>query len=319
MTDNRLLKLVSLLAAILLAYSVTSDRNSSVLSMSVPLEIKNPPEDRVLVRPQRRVVHVTLRGPSFLVGPIASSPPPMKVMLPDKIDDRIQVTLKASDLQVPSMIEVLSVEPSQMEFVFEPLERREFKVEVPRVGQLAKHLTLSRMDFEPKVVTLRGPRSELKQVKVVESEPLALEDITESQTLALALRNPGAMTILGVKNVNVRVAINEIPDQMVFAKRPVELRTVPAATGVVIDPTEVAVTVEGPPDAISRIKGDEVFPFIRVRELPPVEGAEIEVRVELPNQCGDCKVVDLEPDSVMVYRDRITKRGPSQPTEKKRK
>ena len=29
MTDNRLFKLVSLLAALLLAYSVTSDRNSS--------------------------------------------------------------------------------------------------------------------------------------------------------------------------------------------------------------------------------------------------------------------------------------------------
>jgi YbbR domain-containing protein len=318
MTDNRLLKLVSLLAAILLAYSVTSDRNSSVLSMSVPLEIKNPPEDRVLVRPQRRVVHVTLRGPSFLVGPIASSPPPLKVMLPDKMDDRIQVTLKASDLQVPSMIEVLSVEPSQMEFVFEPLERREFKVEVPRVGQLAKQLTLSRIDFEPKVVTLRGPRSELRQVKVIESEPLALEDITESQTLTLALRNPAPMTILGVKNVNVRVAINEIPDQLVFSRRPVELRTVPAATGVVIEPTEVAVTVEGPPDAISRMKGDEVFPFIRVRELPPLEGKEIEVRVELPNQCADCKVVKVEPASVMVYRDKGLKKGLKLATEKKR-
>ena len=76
--DNLLLKLVSLLAAILLAYSVHSDRNTSVLSFNVPIEIKNPPDDKVLVKPTRRLAQVTVRGPSFLVGPLVSSPPPLK-------------------------------------------------------------------------------------------------------------------------------------------------------------------------------------------------------------------------------------------------
>lgn len=318
MTDNRLLKLISLLAAILLAYSVTGERNTSVLSISVPLEIKNPPEDRVLVKPQRRVVHVTLRGPSFLVGPIASSPPPMRVTLPDKIEDRIQMSLKAGDLQVPSMIEVLSVEPSQMEFVFEPLERREFKVEVPRVGQLSKQLTLSRLEFEPKVVTVRGPRSELKLIKVVESEPIDLEELSESQTMTLALRNPGPHTTLAVKSVSAKVAINEIPSQVVFSKRAVELRVVAEARAVSIEPTEVSVTVEGPPDVISQVKGDDVFPFVRVRKEPPVEGMREEVRVELPEKCSGCEVVKVEPSEVMVFRDSGAKAGQKVAAAKKR-
>lgn len=306
MTDNRLLKLVSLLAAILLAYAVTSDRNSSVLSMSVPLEIKNPPEDQVLVKPIRRMVQVTLRGPSFLVGPIASSPPPFKVTIPERMEDRIRVSLRPSDLVVPSMIEVLSVEPAEMDLVFEPIERREFKVEVPRVGQLEKQYTLSRLDFEPKVVTVRGPRSELKQIKTVETEPLDLETLSESKTVTLGVRNPGSHTALGTKSVSVRVAINEIPDQMSFAKRPVELRTIAATSGVMIEPTEVDVVVEGPPTEVADLKGDQVIPFVRVSEKPGDEGAKMPVQVELPDSCEECSVVKVEPDSVLVLAGKKT-------------
>jgi YbbR domain-containing protein len=318
MTDNRLLKLISLLAAILLAYSVTGERNTSVLSISVPLEIKNPPEDRVLVKPQRRVVHVTLRGPSFLVGPIASAPPPMRVTLPDKMEDRIQMPLKPGDIQVPSMIEVLSVEPSQMEFVFEPLERREFKVEVPRVGQLAKQLTLSRIEFEPKVVTVRGPRSDLKMIKAVESEPIDLEELTESQAMTLALRNPGPHTTLAVKHVSARVAINEVPSQIVFEKREIELRTVPGVSGIAIEPTEVSITVEGPPDVISQVKAEDVFPFVRVRKEPPIDGGNEEVRVELPEKCSGCNVIKVDPSEVRVNRDKLPKIGQKSGAPKKR-
>ena len=320
MTDNRLLKLVSLLAAILLAYSVTSERNSSVLSMSVPLEIKNPPEDQVLVKPTRRMVQVTLRGPSFLVGPIASSPPPFKVTVPERTEDRIRVSLQPTDLVVPSMIEVLSVEPSEMELVFEPIERREFKVEVPRVGQLDKQYTLSRLDFEPKVVTVRGPRSELKQIKTVETEPLDLETLSESKTVTLGVRNPGSHTMLGAKNESVLVAINQIPDQLSFAKRPVELRTVPATTGVMIEPTEVDVIVEGPPTEVADLKADQVIPFVRVSERPGDDGAKFSVRVELPDACEECSVVKVEPDSVLVLSGKKSaQKLPKQGAEKRRR
>lgn len=297
MTDNLLLKLVSVLAAILLAYSVNSERNTSVLTFSVPIEMKNPPEDKVLIKPNRRMAQVTLRGPSFLVGPIASSPPPLKVVIPDDVSDKFQASLKTSDLAVPSMIEVLSVEPAEVDFVFEPLERKEFKVEVPRVGQLKKPLTLSKVEINPKVVVIKGPRSELKQIRSLETEPLNLDEVGESQTLTLAVRNPSNQSTLATKSVSVEVSVDEVPRERVLEKRPVELRMSPNVTNVRIEPTEVSVTIEGPPGVIADVDPSEVQPFVRVREVPSKEGATVEIRVDLPEGCS---LVKVEPRVVVV-------------------
>ena len=297
MTDNLLLKLVSVLAAILLAYSVNSERNTSVLTFSVPIEMKNPPEDKVLVKPSRRMAQVTLRGPSFLVGPIASSPPPLKVVIPDDVSDKFQASLKTSDLAVPSMIEVLSVEPAEVDFVFEPLERKEYKVEVPRVGQLKKPLTLTKVEINPKVVVIKGPRSELKQIRALETEPLNLDEVGESQTLTLAVRNPGNQSTLGSKSVSVEVSIDEVPRERILERRPVELRTSPNVTNVRIAPTEASVTIEGPPGVVSDVDPSEVQPFVRVREVPAKDGTSVEIKVDLPEGCA---LVKVEPRAVVV-------------------
>lgn len=302
--DNLILKLVSLLAAILLAYSVHSDRNTSVLSFNVPIEIKNPPDDKVLVKPTRRMAQVTVRGPSFLVGPLVSSPPPLKVVVPDDVGERLDVSLKGADLSVPSMIEVIGVEPPEMELVFEPVERKDFKVEVPRVGQLPKELTLSKVDVEPKVATVKGPRSELKQLRFIESEPIDLSDLTKTQTLTLGLRNPGNQSSLITKNVSVRVAINEIPRQRTFEKRPVELRTSPNVSGIGIEPTEVTVIVEGPPALVAEVDPGSVLPYVRVKELPPSEGRTVDINVEVPE---GCIVARIEPASVLVFKEGARK------------
>lgn len=296
-TDNLLLKLVSVLAAILLAYSVNSERNTSVLTFSVPIEMKNPPEDKILVKPNRRMAQVTLRGPSFLVGPIASSPPPLKVVIPDDVSEKYQASLKTGDIAVPSMIEVLSVEPSEVDFVFEPLERKEFKVEVPRVGQLKKPLTLSKVDVNPKVVAIKGPRSELKQIRSLETEPLNLDEVGESQTVTLAIRNPGNQSSLVTKTVSVQVLVDEVPRERVLERRPVELRTSPNVTNVRIEPTEVSVTIEGPPGVVADVDPSEIQPFVRVREVPPKNGTSVEVRVDLPEGCA---LVRVDPKAILV-------------------
>ncbi len=298
--DNLLLKLVSLLAAILLAYSVNSERNTSVLSFNVPIEMKNAPDDKVLVRPTRRMAQVTVRGPSFLVGPMVASPPPLRVVVPDDVGERLNVSLKTSDLSVPSMIEVVGIEPSEMEFVFEPVERKEFKVEVPRVGQLPKELTLSKVDVEPKVASVKGPRSELKQLRFIESEPIDLSDISETQTVTLNLRTPGNQSSLITKTVSVRVAINEVPRQRTFERRPVELRTSPNLSGIGLDPTEVSVIVEGPPAVVAEIDPGAIVPFVRVRESPPAEGRKVDVNVDVP---AGCSVSKVEPPSVVVFNE----------------
>ena len=84
-TQHLPLKIASLFIALILAYAVHSAGNASVVSLYVPVEIKNIPDDKVVVSPTKRSVQITIRGPSFLIGPIASSPPSLRARLPDEV------------------------------------------------------------------------------------------------------------------------------------------------------------------------------------------------------------------------------------------
>jgi YbbR domain-containing protein len=299
--QNLSLKAASLLIALLLAYGVHRAGNASVVSLLVPIEIKNAPEEKVLVKPTKRAVQVTLKGPSFLIGPVASSPPPLQAKLPDNADDKVAVTFTADDLSLPRSVEVVSIEPAQMEFTFEPIERRDVKIEVPRLGQLPTGLVLEGIEVTPKNVTVKGARSEVRQLKVLETEPVNLSEISGPTDLSLGLRSSNSSLTLSAKSVMARVTVGQVPSQRQFSERPLEVRMAQGAGKFVVNPSVVTVTVSGPPDAIVKLNGGDVIPFIRVAELPEEESVKIKVQVDLPSAI---KVVAVDPSSVSIEQSK---------------
>lgn len=303
MTRNFPLKALSLLIALLLAYAVHSAGNASVVSLFVPLEVKNAPEDKVLVKPTKRGVQVTLKGPSFLVGPLASSPPALQARLPDNVDDRVIVSLKASDISLPHSVEVLSIEPQQVELFFDSIERREVKIEVPRFGQLASSLVLEGIEVTPKTVTVKGPRSEVKQLKAIETEPVNVSEISQTTELTRQLRSPGSSISLSSSSVTARVMVGQIPSQLQFLARPVEVRISRGLGSFVVDPSEVSVTVSGPPEKIMKFSASDVIPYVRMSELPKDLSAKLKVQADVPESV---KVLAIDPPVVAIQRFALT-------------
>jgi YbbR domain-containing protein len=312
---NAPLKIASLFIALVLAYAVQRASNLSVVSLFVPLEIKNTPDDMMVVKPTKRGVQVTLKGPSFIVGPLAASPPPLKVKLPDGVSDRATITLQPSELSLSPSIEVLSIEPTQVEVVLEQLERQDLRVTVPRIGQLAKELVLEGIEVTPKAVVVKGPRSELKQLKTIETDPIDLSTLDASKELQLNIRSTGAAVIPESKTVLVRVTIGEQPTVRSFNQVPVEVRVVGGVNGGFrVVPSAVSLTVSGSPSALSSLNVQELAPY--VRSSAPVieaEGLRSQVQIELPL---GLKVVSIEPTTVVVQLqggERKTSGGVSTP------
>jgi YbbR domain-containing protein len=296
------LKIISLVVALLLAYAVHSARNASVVSLFVPIEVKNAPEDKAIVKPAKRGVQLTLKGPSFLIGQVASSPPALKIKLPDTGEDRVAVTLRRTDVTLPASIEVLSIEPSQIEFVFEPLERQDLRVEVPRIGQLARELVLESIEVAPKIVTVRGPRSEVKALKSIESEPLNLSDIDSSTETTLSLRALGPTISPSTRTVVAKITIGQPPKEKVFSGQAVELRVGSGVGGLTVQPERVTVTVSGAPSLLSNVSDQSVIPYVRVVEVKGTGALSKKVEVEVPQ---GLKVISIEPSSVAIQRQEV--------------
>jgi hypothetical protein len=106
------------------------------------------------------------------------------------------------------------------------------------------------------------------------------------------------------RSVSVRVAINEVPRQRTFERRPVELRTSPNVSDIAIEPTEVTVILEGPPALIAEVDPGLILPYVRVKEPPPPEGRVVDINVEVPE---GCTVARIEPANVLVFKESARK------------
>jgi YbbR domain-containing protein len=289
------LKCFSLLVAILLSYFVNSEGNTTVVGFIVPVEIKNIPKNKLLIWPLNRQAQVTIRGPSFLVSGVASSPPAFEVEVPPDVESRFIAALKSSDLALPPAIEVMSIEPSELELTFDNLISKEFLVEVPRIGKLAENLELGELSIHPSKVVLRGPQTEVGKIERIETYPLDLRDLTTDESRELSLRIPGALSEPSVKQVRVEVRLNKVQKERLFHDLPVEIRLTSGAP-VRVAPDLVDVEVSGPIDIVQKLRPEELNPFVRIRSGDSI-GQQAEVLVDLPK---GVVLVAVEPPRVSV-------------------
>jgi YbbR domain-containing protein len=308
MKRDLLFKAISLLAAILLSQAVNSAGNSSVMTIASQIELKNLPDDKVLMKPRRPEVKITVRGPSFLVGPLAAEPPPFKVRVPASAGSSVVVRFTRDEIALPPSVELVGVEPAEMQLELEALETKELRVEVPRIGQLPRTLSLEGVVVTPASVAVRGPVSELRTLRTVETQPLNLSEIDgpEARQVEMDIRPPAGRSTLSERRVSVSVQIAEVAVQREFASRPVELRSVPGRGAVSIEPKVVRVIVSGPGNVVSGIQPADLLPYVRLQGATDVVGTELPVRMDPPAKVA---VLRIEPPTVRVSR--IAGKAPS--------
>jgi len=191
---NFFLKLFSLLVAMLLFMFVRSESNTSTADLMLPIEISNIPSDTVIIAPKERSVRVTIKGPTSFVNRIVTSPPVLKFKLPPGISTRYVISLRKIAVPIPSYVQIQRIEPADLELTFDKIITKEVQVSVPMIsGETTK---ISELKIQPSKVTVRGPLSELRGVKKVETYPLDLREVTRDFERDLPLRAPGG-TLLG--------------------------------------------------------------------------------------------------------------------------
>jgi YbbR domain-containing protein len=273
------LKIFSLIIGILLALFVGSEGNTSVLSFFVPVELRNSPASKMVVGPQSLQVQVSLRGPSFLVSRIATSPPTFKVRLPDDVDDRYVATLSRADLSLPPDVQVVSIEPSELEIRFDTLRTITAPVIIPKIGSLQEGFALESLLVKPDKVQLTGPSNEIKDLLRAETETLDLRGVNAGFKKTLQLRSAGAHIQIEPSTVEVEASVRAVQLPKRFEKLSVEVR---AAAGEVwsVKPDRVDLELSGSRDALERITKEQIIPYVRPQ--PGSSLQTVKVGVDIP-------------------------------------
>jgi len=146
-------------------------------------------------------------------------------------------------------------------------------------------------------MSVKGPRSDVRSLKSIETDPINLAEISGTVEMPLALRALGPSVSIPAKAVSVRVVVSQMPLRQEFRDRPVELRSSKGLGSFILHPATVSVLVSGSSEVLGKVNPIDVVPFIRLADAPTENSATAKVQVDLPDGCN---VVSVEPPTVGI-------------------
>lgn len=288
------LKFASLVIAVVLSVFVNSENNINSARFLVSIEVKDLPNDKVIVWQHKKQVEVEVRGPSFLVSRVVASPPTVRLELPDRIEGRYTAQIGKRNLNVSAPLQVTSIEPSSVSFTVENKISREVPIRIPKIGVMDEEYKLEEIKIAPTSASVTGPESEVGDLQYIQTEPLELKEMHASSTRELVLRVPGRLTEVVPASIKATIQIINLQSVRDFSNLPVEIRS---ASGKMfaVEPKEVRVRVSGAKKLVESVSSSHVIPY--VRPTSETETKQIPVNVDLPQGVA---LVSVEPQSVQM-------------------
>ncbi|MCB0320866.1 MAG: hypothetical protein KDD60_08055 [Bdellovibrionales bacterium] len=300
------LKIWSVVIAFSLAYFVHGQSNRSIRSLIVPVELRNLPSNTVVLLPNAPQAQVTIRGPSYILTEIAKDPLSFTVRVPEGAGFRYKTALQSNMIGLPPSVEVLSIEPAEIEFVLDTLVEKSLKVEVPRIGNLRDDLRLGKLTISPPTVVATGPRTDLQSLETVETEQLDLRSISASEVKIMPIAPPGKFTKLAPDKVSVSVEVNLITREKQFRDIPVVVSGDNLSQQYSVTPSKTSLHVIGPRALVQRLTKDDIMAEVQLEKDMEAgsDTSSLPVQIKFPEGVTGIEILSLQPEKVRVTKVR---------------
>ena len=211
LSDNWVLKLLSLAFALVLWFFVMGERKLEV-GYTVPLELKNVPEGMMVANEVPSLIDVRLSGPRTLLMNLSPKDISISVDLADLKPGLTSFKRLEERLSIPSGVRVTRLSPSFIDVKLERIREKVVPLRVVFSGVPADGFRLGAVRLKPEQVTVQGAESEIKDVTEVTTDPVEVDGAKESFTLTVPISYRGKYTWLNDSEaVEVRVSVEPLP------------------------------------------------------------------------------------------------------------
>ncbi len=309
LAENWLLKVISLVLAVMLEVYFYSPDNSIEFDTIVPIKIENLAADRMIVWPpsgdKGLSTKVRFRSPAPLEEKIRTSSDLVFVIdLQRTVKPSMQVELSPSQLSLPSGVNVVEVEPSRIDLRFEKEVKKELLVVADQVGEPQEGFSVTGVKIFPETVGAWGPESELDGLNVIETHKVDVTGFNADRRVEVPLAQKGPMTKLTSKTVFVSVEVAPIQSEKIFENVSINA-LVPDGFAGTIEPSRLKqLKIAGPQAMLDKLASEQIVVVADSRSLG--EGRhKIAPEARLPD---GLRVVETVPAEVTV--NQVTSRTP---------
>lgn len=176
---------------------------------------------------------------------------------------------------------------------------RDVAVKVNVRGAPAGGYRLTSISVYPPIVTVfsSDPNLVASLPSYVETQPIDLQNLTDTLETRLALNLPEGVSLVGDQTVRVVVQIEPLEGSLTIPNLPVEIVNPPEDLQVTLSPETITVILTGPLPQLDKFRTADIRLFVDLLDLG--EGTyQVPVQVELPN--AELKAESLLPGTVEV-------------------
>jgi YbbR domain-containing protein len=288
------LKLVALILAIFLWYSITKTERDAERVIEVPVSLRRIPDGLTVVNPPLKAVSVTLRGPRTILDNVDDRRGRLQIGLANLAlgDNRIDLSGTMLNPELPRSLKVVRFDPPSLTLHADRRTMRRVPVKPDLAGSPALGYTVAESTVTPEVVEVTGPARLIDDLKQVRTEPIDLRGANETVQRSMLLERIDPAVTFVPDAVRVSVRLEENVAVREFSKVPIAL-----PEGVThVQPSAIDLSIRGPQRLLHNLKLDPEAVHLDVSGLPPGTHT-IAVQVTLPE---GLLVVSHSPEKVRV-------------------
>jgi YbbR domain-containing protein len=209
LTDNLGIKLLSLGLALALWFYVTS-KGKTEMTLTVPLELRNIPQNMALVGDVAGSLEVRVQGQERVLRDITTGK--KLVCVADLSLTRVgenTVRISPDDIRRPSGVAVTYLSPSEIKVKLEPLIRKTVRLIPVLHGVPAGGFRLAKITVSPPRITVEGPASVVGMLEGLETMPIDIQGANDDMTVDPKIDYRGRQVKVLEKNITVRMSVEK--------------------------------------------------------------------------------------------------------------
>ena len=266
---NKVLKISSLLLAVVLWFFVMGEKEAEFSFADVPLALINKPDKLIITQQTADSISLRVSGSRTIMATLSSSNIKATVDLEGIKPGATTVKNLAGKVKLPEGTKIASISPAEFSLTLEPIATKKVPVHLALKGNPREGYEVLHISVTPEFVEVKLAKSEAKDLKKVMTEPLdisgAKEDIEKKVVLDLTGIDPPRS--VSKKSVEASVAISEKIVEQVFPNITVEV--VNALYKTTVAPLSFQLTIKGPYHLVKELTENAIIASIDLKEVKP--------------------------------------------------
>lgn len=189
-------------AAIVCLFSITglwfsfSKGMETLATHEIPIEFMNPDNKMEIISSSASSVKLLLSGARPLINAIKPEQINIKLDLSRSVVGINKLSVTKENILLPPGIRLKNIDPSELEINLDTLIEKELPIQPHWTGKLSRGLVMKDAKSFPPMVRVTGGGLELKDIFTIFTEPILLNNITESGKITVNLvLNPASLRL----------------------------------------------------------------------------------------------------------------------------